>query len=356
MDVLCPLSDVQRQLYTEFLTDSQWTDTALETEFRALTGDENDTNNANTMSSTVVESKPRRVHPFQALQYLKLLCIHPSLVIDTDHAAYRRRLVEELASSTKMLHLADLLVKSGVVLQDEISGPFDQLSAALQARLVGEKVVISANRTSGNDDEQSSASDNDNDEEDEEDKEEDVEEEEDGSAVVPRDGVHSSSSTTNTATVTVPTTKRRSARVAVLQACKRGKTDKIESVSVPHEAAPSRVQSRSGTAYAHKCLIFSTHRAVLDVIETVGNRAISLSFYFKTHLICYLMALDCTEALFFFGQVCSLGWVRVTLPAWRPGSDVQRPFFRHAYTASNEELLRSGPEPHWGGYSGVRGA
>jgi len=271
IDVLCPLSETQRQLYTEFLTDSRWTDAALETEFKALAGDV--TGSAEGMPSALTA---RKVHPFQALHYLKLLCIHPSLVIDsTEHGGYRQRLVDELGSSTKMLHLADLLVTSGVVLREEASNLFDQMTGILQASLMGEKVSGSSSSSSLLVD-------------DDEEYEESVKSDEGLNKDDDDDNMDDSDDKNEAKQQQVskpPTTKRSTAKEAVRHACKISKS---HSKATPKDNKKVKVVEevtiRSNSEFAHKCLIFSTHKAVLDIVETVNTTHLTL-FYFKTLIL-----------------------------------------------------------------------
>lgn len=263
IDVFCPLSDAQRQLYTEFLSNSRWTDATLEAEFRALAGE--------TVSDVEVVTKAlsaRKVHPFQALHYLKLLCIHPSLVIESQHSGYRQRLVDELASSTKMLHLADLLVKSGIVSRDEASESFDQLLTILQASLMGEKISGSA---------QNSAFSRHSDDEDDDEEEEGSKSEDDS-----RDGNVGDKNAQQSAQENDNSTKqlnrsqattRSTVKDAVHKACKDSKprSKPILKAKLTSEKVIEKSSTSCELIFAHKCLIFSTHKAVLDIVQTVRN-------------------------------------------------------------------------------------
>ena len=112
VDVLCPLSQLQRAMYRDFQRGAGTTDEALEAQLRAL------------LSS---EQRPRpepegRLHPLRALAYLKLLSVHPALVVGASHGAYRRRLVAEHGCSGKLHLLARLLLDAGVALREECVG------------------------------------------------------------------------------------------------------------------------------------------------------------------------------------------------------------------------------------------
>jgi hypothetical protein len=69
-----------------------------------------------------------------------------------------------------------------------------------------------------------------------------------------------------------PTTKRSTAKEAVRHACKISKS---HSRATPKDNKKVKVVEeatiRSNSEFAHKCLIFSTHKAVLDIVETVSK-------------------------------------------------------------------------------------
>lgn len=157
IDIICPLSEIQTQLYTSYQTKCDINDDILEKELVRLKNgevvdeDEHIMNPADmhdekgapdededefhsnldgwsTGSSVIAPSSQKKVsgyHPFKALSYLKLLCVHPAMVVEEQHTSYRKHLLERPTSSGKLLRLASLLVESGVVTADEISPEAD---------------------------------------------------------------------------------------------------------------------------------------------------------------------------------------------------------------------------------------
>ncbi|XP_047459924.1 TATA-binding protein-associated factor 172 [Mugil cephalus] len=88
-DYYCNLSPLQVQLYEDFAKS------------RAKAGVEDSIS----MASTEEEEKPKLKatgHVFQALQYLRKLCNHPSLVLTSQHPEYKR-ITEQLASQNSSL-------------------------------------------------------------------------------------------------------------------------------------------------------------------------------------------------------------------------------------------------------------
>lgn len=154
IDIICPLSEIQSQLYTSYQTKCDINDDILEKELVRLKNGEvadedehimniHDEKGApdededefqsnldgwSTGNSVIASSSKKKVsgyHPFKALSYLKLLCVHPAMVVEEQHASYRKHLLERPTSSGKLLRLASLLVESGVVTADEISPEAD---------------------------------------------------------------------------------------------------------------------------------------------------------------------------------------------------------------------------------------
>lgn len=155
IDIICPLSEIQTQLYKSYQTKCNIDDDLLEKELVRLNHgelvdeDEQINNTAgihdeksapdddefqsnldgwSTGNSLIAPTSQKKVsgyHPFKALSYLKLLCVHPAMVVEEQHASYRKHLLERSSSSGKLLRLASLLVESGVVTADEISPEAD---------------------------------------------------------------------------------------------------------------------------------------------------------------------------------------------------------------------------------------
>jgi len=154
IDIICPLSEIQTQLYTSYQTKCDINDDILEKELVRLKNgevadedehimnihgekgapdedeDEFQSNldgwsSSNSVIAPSLKKKVSGYHPFKALSYLKLLCVHPAMVVEEQHASYRKHLLERPTSSGKLLRLASLLVESGVVTADEISPEAD---------------------------------------------------------------------------------------------------------------------------------------------------------------------------------------------------------------------------------------
>ncbi|AGO12110.1 AaceriAEL256Cp [[Ashbya] aceris (nom. inval.)] len=113
-DYYCELSDLQRQLYKDFAKKQK---NIVERDIE------------NTME---LESKN---HIFQALQYMRKLCNHPSLVLSKDHPQYNQVQdyltqtgmdIHDIAHAPKLGALRNLLLECGIGIQD-----VDQNSIAL---------------------------------------------------------------------------------------------------------------------------------------------------------------------------------------------------------------------------------
>lgn len=103
--VLCELSNVQRRMYLKFLDSRQLLEQDLEEDLRSI--------------KSGAKVSPKTASPLQALLYLRLLCVHPSLVVSGVHAAYKKRLIEDIHCSGKFVKLCRLLLDSGVVSAEE---------------------------------------------------------------------------------------------------------------------------------------------------------------------------------------------------------------------------------------------
>lgn len=143
VDVLCPLSALQQEMYITFQKGLRLSDDRLEPEivrikrkkcdllddielaahtktnanakqedtqfpdlmaaFRPQSG-----NRTGKKSAKEIEDAPLALHPLRALLYLKLLCVHPCLAVSSDHTQYRQRLVNDVSSSCKLARLGKL--------------------------------------------------------------------------------------------------------------------------------------------------------------------------------------------------------------------------------------------------------
>ena len=237
IDIKTELSVFQRKLYDDFLTHSTISEDALVAQLKKALGAV-DTVSPILALPPLVESAAegdgsKKLHPFQAMVYLKLLSIHPALVIPEANKAYRKRLMADPTASGKMARLVHLLVESQVVSVDECVGnlpavPTDDLTDGAEDAGDEEDGSVKADSEDG---------DNDDDDDHTE-------------SVKPKRGKSSSRSTTTCSAAVV------SARSLVLGSRVKA-TKRTEQPSVVVKE------------YKHKCLIFCHHRAVIDLIESV---------------------------------------------------------------------------------------
>lgn len=156
VDVLCPLSSDQLQMYRDYLRTLRTTDEQLEQDVIRLRGlqdtvldGRSSTETKPTASkvtqevlsvmgmppleeddgmddSSAVAPVPYTAgqpdygrNALEAINYLRLLCVHPALVVDKPHSRYRNRLLAAPESSGKLQKLAQLLLECGVMGTDE---------------------------------------------------------------------------------------------------------------------------------------------------------------------------------------------------------------------------------------------
>jgi TATA-binding protein-associated factor len=110
IDIYCSLSPVQEQLQNEFFSDKKLTENQFCDQLLRI-------------RAGVPLISESDLHPFQSLTYLKLLAVHPALVIQKEHKSYRNRLLKDAGSSGKLLSLVRLLVDAGVILENEYNRP-----------------------------------------------------------------------------------------------------------------------------------------------------------------------------------------------------------------------------------------
>eukprot|EP01035_Chromulina_nebulosa_P021829 gene21829-28250_t len=88
IDILCTLSPIQQDLYLSFQRNQNLSDDILERELLSLRENRTTATAADDSSEPAEQTGPaafppilrNRMHPLKALQYLKLLCVHPCLV------------------------------------------------------------------------------------------------------------------------------------------------------------------------------------------------------------------------------------------------------------------------------------
>lgn len=108
-DYYCELSDLQKQLYKDFAKKQK--STVVE-EVQNDGGD---------------EAKENKTHVFQALQYMRKLCNHPSLVLSPDHPKFaevntylqsHKSDIRNIEHSPKLMSLRTLLLECGIGVND----------------------------------------------------------------------------------------------------------------------------------------------------------------------------------------------------------------------------------------------
>lgn len=127
-DYYCELSGVQKFLYDEF------TKQHLSTVQSEIAGDSTNPKNGS--------------HVFQALQYLRKLCNHPSLVVNSEHPYYRQIMeiarqevgpqanLREIQFSPKLLALQEILQGCGIGITKENSEEEEDLTATPHRALI----------------------------------------------------------------------------------------------------------------------------------------------------------------------------------------------------------------------------
>ncbi|PJF18997.1 hypothetical protein PSACC_01180 [Paramicrosporidium saccamoebae] len=112
-DYECDLSEIQRILYDDLFNDAQMAKEVIET--------------------LHTETEKKGMHVFQALQYLRKICVHPAMVLTNDHPLRDRVqkeldasgvTLDDLAVSPKLLLLKELLEECGLGAdgEDELNG------------------------------------------------------------------------------------------------------------------------------------------------------------------------------------------------------------------------------------------
>ena len=149
-------------MYVHFQKGLKISDETLETELKLV------------LSSYHTNQLEKARHALQAFTYLKLLCIHPSLVVSDEHPAYKTSLLKNIGSSGKMLALLKLLEDASIVSKsdrakisdlsnsnnqnDLISEYFSQLSSSDQNLFNNESFASDSDDSDDSDSESSSCS------------------------------------------------------------------------------------------------------------------------------------------------------------------------------------------------------
>lgn len=302
IDVPCPLSPIQADLYKDFQRGLRLDDRQLAAQLENIVRD-------GAVPPVTTNGASPSMHPLRALLYLKLLCVHPALCISADHDAYKCRLLGERKSSGKMLALVRLLVDSGVVGREEMVAGWDDGDVVDQ----GDAVASGSDESKGDEDDDDDDEDDDDDTDDDEesnepatteiqpssgvpcdqtylgDGEEVEEEDEHGSVVVvvkPR-AIRNVCSNVNESRGHQgpghPSAKRARSEVSGTKGVRTDVSTKFS--SNPRRSArlacstqpPSNSSASSAlhihnsfpkhSTARHRCLVFATHRATLDIIE-----------------------------------------------------------------------------------------
>jgi TATA-binding protein-associated factor len=140
-DVLCPISEEQRDLYTSFMRSSDATEDDLE----------------KAVSSTAEQSS--MPDPLRAILYLRLLCVHPALVLPSSRAqsAFKEKLLKNIDCAPKLLMLARLLLERGVVARTECTEPRLIFDSALTREEAEDAAAVGSDSASSEEDEESEA-------------------------------------------------------------------------------------------------------------------------------------------------------------------------------------------------------
>jgi SNF2 family DNA or RNA helicase len=295
VDVLCPLSAVQQQMYREYLSEQRTSDDILEQEVVRLQTDippgftldadavvKAEPHTAGTVPSsaglglgmppleddefpmipvgipTATTKAQPRTNSLQAVNYLKQLCVHPALVVGTQHHRYRERLLRATDSSGKLSRLAVLLLDGGVVTKDECNG-----AAALEALRSledGNNGTGTVSVASGGN---SDSSDAEVDEVSGDEGEKDTSQQEAPSKHERKRQRLSSPATTTAGKRGKAANETNNADAATATLLR----DSLAAVTDTF-AAPGG----SATAAQHRCLIFAQHKATLDLVEETVMR------------------------------------------------------------------------------------
>ena len=183
IDILCPMSAIQQQLYLSLLSSSGTSHDALERSMllQLACGDgtagggcpeegcQDDDIEGNTagnsnkdqvhqpviddfdsagllagwasesaMGAGVLDSRAgeSKANALETVNQLRLLCVHPALTVSLEHQSYRRRLLRSPEASGKLQRLILLLLECGVVSMEEAEQPedIDKLYASVLTR------------------------------------------------------------------------------------------------------------------------------------------------------------------------------------------------------------------------------
>jgi TATA-binding protein-associated factor len=191
---------------------------------------------------------------------LKLLSIHPSLVIAEKHVSYRQRLLNAHDSSGKLLQLTRLLVDSGVVLRSEFR-PSSKEGVTFEGLFGMDFDASGANITPNEEDvevevEVEEGVEEENVREEEEEEEDDSDSQDEG-----RDVTHVAAANKRRRVDAKSTVKLKRQQKVVAPAVRNMRQS---SKKGSFESDPGEVH----TAPTHRCLLFAQHTAALDLVES----------------------------------------------------------------------------------------
>jgi TATA-binding protein-associated factor len=178
---------------------------------------------------------------FQTLNYLKLLSVHPALVVDEKmHPEYYRRLISDAACSGKLMALAQLLIDSGVCSDRDATRAFSDLLE--RSRIDSEGLAIRSSSADASI--------------------------ESRFEVVERNGRRMPvyrKSLTEISTSSVSTNPRTSGEE------NEKSRDSDDDDEFPPNSRPVKYSLQ--TSQSNKCVVFAQHRSVLDAIEECVMKA-----------------------------------------------------------------------------------
>ena len=127
-DYYCDLSKLQQELYETFAKSQ-----------------------ADTMTETVAKGKSEKQHIFQALQYMRKLCNHPSLVLQPSHPKYEKIMadlaqkkssIKDIHHAPKLMALRDLLIDCGIGVGSAANSNGDALATATEGAVSQHRALI----------------------------------------------------------------------------------------------------------------------------------------------------------------------------------------------------------------------
>ncbi len=215
-----------------------------------------------------------RVHPFQALLYLKFLCVHPGLVIDSSHGRYRQRLLLDERCSGKMIGLSNLLIDCGVIQSDEYDAKINVLRTNYEDNCNTSQYIDSE---SDEDDEGSNSSSNSN-------SNTNANDDDDKTSLKQNDQYHNIRNVPKKPSTRSTIKNMMSSNTSISCSNNTNNGNGIDTGFTDDKRVNRREMREKDV---HKCLIFAQHNAVLDIIEEVCIRTL-LTPFFISHSVIFM--------------------------------------------------------------------